>query len=102
MAEKVLFEVRLERREDGFHYEFHRGDQRVEIKSSVPLDRFACRGHRLYWRDHPRWASRRLGKARRFSRKTLAALEKMYRDIYGKETAGPSPAAAPREDAPGG
>jgi hypothetical protein len=86
MAEKVLFEYRAEQEDDGYHYEFRRGDQHVEIKSSMPLTGlggFGCRGRGAFWGMHGRKGWRH-GMPRRAARRTLDALEQIYRDVYGE------------------
>ncbi len=85
MAEKVLFEYRAEKERDGYHYILRRGDQSMEIKSTLPIREFAskrqhggCARH-LHHQDH------HAVRSRRAVRKTLDAFEQMYREIYGNE-----------------
>jgi hypothetical protein len=97
MAEKVLFEYCAEREEGGYRYEFRQGNRRVEIKSSTPLEGFTCLGRGAFWAQHARRAFRHGGEPHRAAQKTLRALERMYEDIYGKETGNPKPEAGPVE-----
>jgi hypothetical protein len=97
MAEKVLFEYRAECEESGYRYEFRQGSRHVEIKSSTPLEGFTCMRPSAFWAKHARRAFRHGGAPRRAARKTLDSLERMYQDIYGKETGDPTPEAGPVE-----
>ena len=89
MEEKVIFEYRAEREENGYHYILSRGGRRMEIKSTVPLDGFACEGHHARWARRLRHASRHGGMPRRAMRKTLDTFEQIYRDIYGNQASSP-------------
>jgi hypothetical protein len=84
MEEKVIFEYRAERNEDGYHYVMRRADQRLEIKSTLPLERFA-EGHPARWAKRLHRMGHHAGRSRRAVRKTLDTFERMYRDIYGDE-----------------
>ncbi len=89
MIEKVLFEYRVERDESGYHYNFRRGDQSVEIKSSIPFNGFACRRGGRFWPKPAFRAGYQGSRRRHAARKTLDALEKLYQDIYGRQTESP-------------
>jgi hypothetical protein len=97
MAEKVLFEYRAAREENEYRYEFRQGNRWVEIKSSAPFAGFSCMRRGAFWAKHTPRAFRNHGAPRRTARKTLRALERMYEDIYGKETGNPKPEAGPVE-----
>jgi hypothetical protein len=91
MAEKVLFEYRVERDESGYHYNFRRGDQSVEIKSSIPFNGSACRRGGRMWSKPAFRAGYHDISRRRAAQKALEALEKLYQDIYSRETESPEP-----------
>ncbi len=86
MAEKVLFEYRVERAEGGYRYEFRRGEKQMKFKSSVPLDELTCHRHRLRFLTHR--PGYHVIRPRRAARKMLDTLEQVYRDIYGNNSGG--------------
>lgn len=88
MGDKVLLEYRLMREEGGYRYEFHRAGQRFEIKSSAPFHGIVCWPRGVFWAGCLRRFGRYRGSPRRAAQKTLDALERMYRDIYGAGSAG--------------
>jgi len=85
MTEKVLFEYRAERGAGGYRYEFRSGERCIEIRSPAHLGGIACNGSGWKWAQYVQRACRHRGTPSQAVRNTLDALERMYRDIYGRE-----------------
>ena len=84
MSEKVIFEFRARRAEDGVHYEV-RHDAQESFRAIHPGRWMKGPPHLLRAGLHKRL---RHGKrfAQRHMRQTLDSLESLYTDLYGEET----------------
>ncbi len=85
MAEKVIFEFRAQRAEEGYQYEVRRGKKRFTV--SKPFEReccppvFVCFGPGIKSQN---WSRRIRDDSRRRMRETLDFFEGLYDDLYGE------------------
>lgn len=93
MGEKVLFEFRVGREGGGYRFEFRRPGWRRAVKSRISFRGIACRPRGAFWAGCLRWMGRSSDQPYPGARKTLDALERMYRDVYGEESMGAKPEA---------
>jgi hypothetical protein len=77
MAERILFEFRTMRDEDGYRFEFRPG-----WGEGMVCGPFSWAGCGPWTAE---WAGRARERSRRSMRETLDAFKQMYRDLYGGE-----------------
>jgi hypothetical protein len=79
MAERILFEFRTKRDEDGYRFEFRPGEGELMVCGPFSWAGWGCRP------STSGWADRAWERSRRTMRETLDAFERMYEDLYGGE-----------------